>query len=449
MVPSPMITLRYFKGLILSGGARLPNSVWDNSLKSYKALGMHYSDALEFLRSSGAEFQDRVMDEVPHRDLRMSILPRGYQVEALDAWVRAGMRGTVVLPTGSGKTILGMLAIHEANASAIVVVPTLDLMEQWRSRLEKAFSMEAGICGGGECRLAPLTVATYDTAYLRVEELGNRFHLVIFDEVHHLPSPGYSQVAELFASRYRLGLTATYEREDGLHSELTRLVGPKVFERRVAEMAGTHLSPFKLERIYVDLSPEEGEEYRRSMAVYRSFLARNNMWIRSRRDLQRLIMRSGRDPEAREALLARNRANAIALNSSSKVDALRGVLESSPGEKTIIFTQHNRLVYALSRLFLIPAITHLTPKEERAEVLDRFRRGTYRVIVTSKVLDEGIDVPDASLGIILSGTGSRREFVQRLGRILRKVEGKEARLVEIITRSTSEARVSTRRRGDL
>lgn len=444
-----MITLRYFRGLILSGGARLPNSVWDNSLKSYKALGMHYADALAFLKASGAEFQDRVMDEVPHKDLRASILPRGYQVEALDAWIRAGMRGTVVLPTGSGKTILGMLAIHEANSATIVVVPTIDLMEQWRSRLERAFSVEVGACGGGEFRIAPLTVATYDTAYLRVEELGNRFHLAIFDEVHHLPSPGYSQVAELFASRYRLGLTATYEREDGLHSELNRLVGPKVFERGVGEMAGTHLSPFKLERVYVDLSPEEDEEYGRSTAVFRSFLARNNMRIRSPDDLRRLIMRSGRDPEAREALLARNRANAIALNSRSKIDALRRVLESSPGEKTIIFTQHNSLVYEISRLFLVPAITHSTPKEERAEVLDRFRSGVYRAVVTSKVLDEGIDVPDASLGIILSGTGSRREFVQRLGRILRKVEGKEARLVEIVTRSTGEARASTRRRGDL
>ncbi len=449
MVPFPMIILRYFKGLILSGGVRLPNSVWDNSLKSYKALGVHYSDALAFLNASRASFQDKVMDEVPHRDMRMSILPRGYQVDALDAWVRAGMRGTVVLPTGSGKTILGMLAIHEANSSAIVVVPTLDLMEQWRSRLENAFSMEVGIYGGGESRLAPLTVATYDTAYLRVEELGNRFHLVIFDEVHHLPSPGYSQVAELFASRYRLGLTATYEREDGLHSELNRLVGPKVFERRVGDMAGTHLSPFKLEKVYVDLSPEEGEEYQKSTAVYRSFLASRNIQIRSPEDLRKLIMRSGRDPEAREALLARNRASDIALNSKSKIDALRGILESNPGEKTIIFTQHNRLVYRLSRLFLIPAITHSTPKDERAEVLDRFRSGVYRVIVTSKVLDEGIDVPDASLGIILSGTGSRREFIQRLGRILRKVEGKEARLVEIVTRSTMEARVSTRRRGDL
>lgn len=444
-----MITLKYFKGLVLSGDARLPNSVWDKSLKSYKALAMHYSDWLAFLSASRTPFEDRVMEEVPHGDMRMHILPRGYQVEALDAWLGAGMRGTVVLPTGSGKTILGMLAIHEANSSAIVIVPTIDLMEQWRARLGKAFSVDVGAYGGGENKLGQLTVATYDTAYLRVEELGNRFRLVIFDEVHHLPSPGYSQVAELFASRYRLGLTATYEREDGLHSELARLVGPKVFERRVGDMAGTHLSPFKIERVHVALSPEEDAEYRKNIAAYRSFLASRNLQVRSPEDLRRLIMRSGRDRAARDALLAKNRASSIALNSSSKIDAMRGVLASNPGHKTIIFTQHNSLVYRLSRLFLMPAITHSTPKDERAEVLQRFREGTYRAIVTSKVLDEGIDVPDASLGIILSGTGSKREFVQRLGRILRKVEGKEARLVEIVTRSTMETGVSSRRRGDL
>ena len=106
-------------------------------------------------------------------------------------------------------------------------------------------------------------------------------------------------------------------------------------------------------------------------------------------------------------------------------------------------------MYKLSSMFLIPAITHNTAKEERAEILELFKKGDYRVIVTSKVLDEGIDVPDASLGIILSGTGSKREFVQRLGRLLRKVEGKEAQLIEVISRSTSETRTSARRRGDI
>ncbi|MEM4721720.1 MAG: DEAD/DEAH box helicase family protein [Candidatus Methanomethylicaceae archaeon] len=443
-----MITLRYYKGTILSGNVHIPHSTWDRTLNSYKALGMYYREALNYLKESGIPFQDNVMDPVPCPHLSADVLPRPYQVDALYSWEDAGRRGVVVLPTGAGKTHVGILAIQQVNAPTIVVVPTIDLMEQWRRRLSLAFSVDVGAYGGGEETLGPLTVSTYDSAYIRAEELGNKFPLIIFDEVHHLPSPGYSQIAELFASPFRLGLTATYEREDGLHSELPRLVGEKVYERKVSEMAGEHLAPFRVQRIYVDLTDQEGEEYRRNISKFREYLAKRGLRLRTQKDFQRLVIMSGRDPEAREALLARNRAMEIALNSSLKSEALRKIL-SETDDKTIVFTQHNQLVYRLSREFLIPAITHETPKDERSEILNMFREGRYRVIVTSKVLDEGIDVPDASLGIILSGTGSKREFIQRLGRLLRKVEGKEARLIEIVSRSTAEARTSHRRRSAL
>jgi superfamily II DNA or RNA helicase len=444
---SAMLALRFHRGTILSGDVHLPHSVWDRSLGSYRTLALYYSEALEYLKESNIEFDDDVMDPPPFSTFKSNAHPRTYQVEAVKAWVAAGCRGVVAMPTGSGKTHVGILAIETVNKPAIVVVPTIDLLEQWKRRLEISFSQPVGEYGGGENRIAPLTVATYDSAYIYAEELGCIFPLLIFDEVHHLPSPGYSQIAELFASPCRLGLTATYEREDGLHKDLPRLVGGKVYERRVADMAGDYLSPFKIEKIYVDLNASEEDTYTKNIAVFKNYVARAHFVLRTPRDFRRLVMISGRDPDAREALLARNRAMDVALNSSSKIDALRRVLAESRSDKTLIFTQHNQLVYRLSKEFLIPAITHKTPKNERSEFLDGFREGKYRVIATSKVLDEGIDVPDASLGIILSGTGSKREFTQRLGRILRKAEGKRARLVEIISRSTAETSVSKRRSG--
>jgi superfamily II DNA or RNA helicase len=157
-------------------------------------------------------------------------------------------------------------------------------------------------------------------------------------------------------------------------------------------------------------------------------------------------MRTGRDPEARRAILARNRAMDIALNSSAKVDHLKRLLQSNPDDKALIFTRHNKLVYRISREMLIPAITHQTPKEERQDILQRFKAGKYRRIVTSQVLDEGVDVPDASLAVVLSGTGSSRQFIQRLGRVLRKGEGKQARMVELVSQGTAETRISRRRR---
>lgn len=157
-------------------------------------------------------------------------------------------------------------------------------------------------------------------------------------------------------------------------------------------------------------------------------------------------MRTNRDKEARTALLARNKASEIALNSESKILALQNILGSRPNEKVIIFTQHNQLVHSISRRYLLPYITYHTNRNERREILEWFRQGRFRIIVTSKVLDEGIDIPEASLGIIVSGTGSSREFVQRLGRLLRKKEGKEAELIELVSRATMETRTSARRK---
>jgi superfamily II DNA or RNA helicase len=138
----------------------------------------------------------------------------------------------------------------------------------------------------------------------------------------------------------------------------------------------------------------------------------------------------------------------IALNSRSKVEELRKILSENIGVKTIIFTQHNKLVYTISNLFLIPFITHRSDRDERLDVLNGFKEGRYRVLVTSKVLDEGIDVPDAELGIILSGTGSSREFIQRLGRILRPKSDstRKAKLIEVISAGTRETSISSKRK---
>lgn len=122
------------------------------------------------------------------------------------------------------------------------------------------------------------------------------------------------------------------------------------------------------------------------------------------------------------------------------------MLKELNGEKIIIFTRNTSMVYEISRLFLIPAVTYKTNKQERIEILEKFRSGKYNVIVTSSVLDEGIDVPDASIGIVLGGYGTSRQFIQRLGRILRKKENKKARLIEIITKGTSDYNLSKRRR---
>jgi superfamily II DNA or RNA helicase len=441
-----LILLRYDKGTILvSGDVRVPGSRWDPRVGAFRTTALDYPDTVRFLQQSGLNFRDEVLNLVPCPDLISRTKLRDYQEEAFTAWLEADRRGVIVLPTGAGKTVVAMAAIAHVNAPALVIVPTIDLMEQWRRNLEREFNVEVGAYGAGENTLRAVTVSTYDSAFIRAEELGNRFMLVVFDEVHHLPAPSFSQIAELFAAPFRLGLTATYAREDEGHRLLPRLVGHIVYELETDDLAGTHLSHYTLEKEFVDLTPDEQARYDADIGVFQSYLRARRIRLRGPSDFQRFIMRTGTDPKARQALLARNRALDTALNASAKLDTLRRLLVQNPREKVLIFTQHNKLVHRISRELLIPAVTHETSKEERAEVLGRFRSGAYTKVVTSRVLDEGIDVPDATLGVILSGTGSSREFIQRLGRLLRKQEGKKARLVEIVSSETRETAISKRR----
>jgi superfamily II DNA or RNA helicase len=159
-------------------------------------------------------------------------------------------------------------------------------------------------------------------------------------------------------------------------------------------------------------------------------------------------MMSGRSSIARQAVLARNKAMDIALNSKSKIEELREILSENKGRKTIIFTQHNKLVYNISDQFLIPFITYKSSKAERQDALQGFKDGRYTALVTSKVLDEGVDVPDAEIGIIVSGTGSSREFIQRLGRLLRPkpYSNTKAKLIEIVSSGTREMGTSAKRK---
>lgn len=458
-------TLEYDKGTVtVRGTAHIPFAVLDPRTNVQRAQAMHYPSIVQYLRDSGIECDDRVISGImapplpPISALRPDGEPalrlRDYQQEAVERWVAAGMRGCIVLPTGSGKSLVGVKAIERANAAALVVVPTLDLMDQWISVLAQHFPyVKIGSLGGGSDDIRPITVSTYDSAYLRAPFLGNRFSLAVFDEVHHLAAPGYRTIAEQMVAPLRLGLTATMEREDELHKDLPGLVGGVVYQASPDALARKKfLAQYEIERRRVELLPEEQQEYRQNMQKYHECMvallanAERQQYAIS---IERLVMMSGRNPAARQALLARNRASYIALNSKAKLEELKEILAENTGVKTIIFTQHNSMVYGISDRFLIPFITHRTHKEERQDVLQGFKDGRYTAIVTSKVLDEGVDMPDAEMGIILSGTGSAREFIQRLGRLLRPgrtAAEKKARLIEIVSAETREETITSAKR---
>ncbi|MFB6074458.1 MAG: DEAD/DEAH box helicase [Haloarculaceae archaeon] len=444
-----MLRLTFEEGTIRLEGdppPDLPGVEYDARTETARASAYRYAALRDALAERGVAHEDRVLD-APALDLTTTYELREYQRAALDAWTDAGRRGVLELPTGSGKTVVGIAAMTALDVPALVVVPTVDLLEQWQRELEREFDVPVGRLGGGEQRVADVTVATYDSAYLRADELGGRFGLVVFDEVHHLGGEGYRDVARLLAAPARLGLTATFERPDGAHEVIADLVGPVVHRLSVDDLAGEHLADYDIKRIEVALTPEEREVYERNQETFTDYLARSNIQMRSGSDYQELVKRSGNDPAAREALLAKQRAREVMMNADRKVDRLAGLLDRHRGDRVLVFAAHTDLVYRLSERFLLPAITHETPASERAEILDRFREGTYSRIVTANVLDEGVDVPACNVGVLLAGSGSEREFTQRLGRLLRPTDdGGRALLYELVSEETAEERVARRRR---
>ena len=444
------VRLTYEDGTIrISGSDALDDLKFvetDDRSKTQRAPAQRYLDLVAALDERGTDYEDRVF-ALPELALDSTYELREYQRAALDHWNAADRRGLLELPTGSGKTVIGIAAMEALDTPTLVVVPTIDLVEQWRRELEAEFDCDVGQLGGGQQRIADVTVSTYDSAYLRADELGDRFGLVVFDEVHHLGGEGYRDIARLLATPARMGLTATFERPDGAHEVVADLVGPLVHRVDVDELAGEHLADYDIKRLAVSLTPEEREVYERHQETFTDYLASSGIQLRSGSDYQELVKRSGTDPRAREALLAKQRAREVMMNADEKVERLEAIFERHREDRIIVFTAHTDLVYRLSERFLIPAITHETGAEERRAILDRFRSGRYSRIVTANVLDEGIDVPDANVAVVLSGSGSEREFTQRLGRILRpKDNGGRALLYEIVSEETAEERVARRRR---
>ena len=300
--------------------------VEDPGEKPILVSAFEYRRIIEESKSNGLEIRDEVLQAKSTQLLKSDFTARAYQTESVEAWVKNGGRGIIVLPTGAGKTIVAIKAMESVQASTLIVVPTIVLLEQWRKTLEGAFKIPIGGLGGGYDEIRPITVATYDSAALRATNLGNLFHLIIFDEVHHLPTPRNSGIGLNYIAPMRLGLTATLGEEPEILESLEQLVGPVIYKKKVDDLAGIHLSDYTIRTIPVALTPQEKLEYDRMYQAYRGFLQRSGIKIRSAADYMSFVRRSGVDPEARRALLARNAAMDIALNSSGKINYLKTIL---------------------------------------------------------------------------------------------------------------------------
>lgn len=437
------LTLHYDRGTIVIRGnpnninkMQLPGLTWDPRIAAHRAPACLYEALSRHLDQHDVPRSDRVMPPpMPIGKLRGPEL-RPYQQEALRSWLVAGNRGVVVLPTGSGKTYLALAAMAKMACSTLILVPTRVLLAQWVEAIRKFYDGAVGAFGDGVQTLHAITVATFESAFRHMDDFGHQFSLLVVDEVHHFGSGLRAEALEMSVAPARLGLTATPPGQPEALQRLDRLVGPMVCHLRIADLSGQHLAPFQCIRKYLNLNPTEWEAYSLARQIFsRAFRAFCNGGGSQWQDFVRVAVKSR---EGREALKGYRDARRIVSSAEAKMEEVSHLLSMHHDDRTFIFTADNQAAYALSTRLLVPAITCHISRGERASILKGLATGLLRAVVSAQVLNEGIDLPEARVGIIVGGSLGGREHVQRVGRLLRPQAGKEALVYELVAQGTFE-----------
>lgn len=417
---------------------------WDERINGWRAPAFLYARLSARIRNLGAVLVDRVRHiQIPHQNWS-TITLRPYQEAALLAWRAANGRGIVCLPTGSGKTRVALAAAQRTGKSTLCLVPTRVLLHQWVKAIRENYSGEIGILGDGQHSIKPITVATFESAFRSAWSYGNRFDLLIVDETHHFGSGERDEALEACAATFRLGLSATLD--DERQKRLDDLIGSKVFEQKLDELVGTALSDFEIYCFQLPLTQPEKNAYRMDYEVFQKFFKGFQLHHPAPRWADFLQIAS-KSADGRAALAAQRRAKKILALTETKLSMLCQILNRHASQRKLIFTSDSETALHLARLLLMAAITAEISQRERVRILDDFRSGKISTLISCKVLNEGFDVPDADIAIIVGGSGSDREYIQRIGRVLRPREGKKAQIYELLSLGTAEI-LRSRRRGN-
>ncbi len=349
-------------------------------------------------------------------DLSGTFLARDYQESAVKSFLGNGERGTgfgtIVLPCGSGKTIVGILAMARLKTRTLILCPNVQSVHQWIREIRTKTNIADDMIGeysGDVKEIKPITVSTYQILTYRkpgTEEYAHfsllrdgRWGFIIYDEVHMLPAPVFRITAEL-QSIYRLGLTATLIREDGREDEVFSLVGPKRYDSPWSELAQRgYIAEAYCHEIRVPLMEEDEVGYALASKREKYRIASVNRW---------------------------------------KLDIVEGLVQKHSEDSIIIIGQYIEQLEEVGKRFSWPIVTGKTSNKVRDEIYQKFRNKEIRVLIVSKVANFAIDLPDCSVAIQISGTfGSRQEEAQRLGRILRPKE-RPSHFYTIITEYSEE-----------
>jgi superfamily II DNA or RNA helicase len=426
----------------------VPGLLWDDRVALFRAPAWRYTDVVDALSARKLPVRDEVRPSTPPLAAAWRTVDlRPYQQAAALSWELARRRGIVVLPTGSGKTRVALATMASTRARTLCLVPTRVLLEQWLGEIRAFYAGPVGCLGDGERRLEAVTVATFESAYRHMPRIGRDFELLIVDEVHHFGVGVRDEALEMSIAPFRLGLTATPPDEAAL-GRLDQLLGPVVYRLGVGDLAGTWLADFDLAVLQLGLNEEERARYN---ADYRLFSEVNRRFRRlhPQGTWQEFVFAASQSPEGRAALSAWRRSRRLTAFTRAKADAVPRLLDRHADARVLIFTADNESACSISRDNLVMPMTCEISRPERARAIEAFRRGEIRALVSARVLNEGIDVPDADVAIIVAGTHGEREHVQRVGRLLRPAPGKRAVVYELVTMATGEARRARERRRGL
>ena len=438
-----MGSVRFDRGTIELDGASptVEGELWDARTASRRVAAYRFGELIRRVDAAGEPVGGDLRGswEVRARDVTPLEL-RPYQRQALASWTAFGRRGIVVLPTGAGKTRVAIAAIYETGLPTAVLCPTRALASAWLAELQRCLGEAVGLVGDGERRLERVTVLTFESAFRHMDTIGDRFGLLVVDEVHHFGTGARIEALEAAPACARLGLTATAP-ESGSEqaARLRELVGPVVFEMTYGDLVGTHLAPVTILRVPVRLDADERAVYD---AKTRPFQELRRTFLRTYpgADLVTLLRGLGRSPAGARALRDHGQALELASFPRAKRALVRTILERHRSDRTIVFTAFAENAYDVALDNLVPVIAAETSTRERLDILARFRDGKVRAIASARVLNEGIDVPEARVAVIVAGVLGAREHVQRIGRVLRPAPDKHALVYELVTTGTADAR---------
>ena len=415
--------------------------------KGYKVKPYMIYDVISELEHYGFKIIDK--DDVLSpkklpRQIKFTGELRNYQKAALDKWTENRKKGIIALPTGSGKTIIAIAAIALVGVYSLIVVFTKDQLMQWIDRIMEFMNANelVGAYYGDEKSLRPITVTTYQTAFKKINIFSTKFDFLVVDEAHHLPADKFRAIAMGSSAIYRMGLSATVAREDGKHEEIFPLMGGVVYSKRASELVQEgYLAPFVVRTVYAQLTPMEKKTY----DVLRKEYRRHSL---GRRFEEVLRLAQKGDPHAIQAVRINAKIKNILAMSEGKMKTIERIVndELRKGSKILVFTQYKTQAEKIAeRLNALLLHGDLDTKTRKA-VLNKFKTMDSGVLVVTTLGDEGLDIPDVNVGILASGTSSSRQFIQRLGRLVRPKSGKNAVLYDIVLKGTSEEYQARKRR---